>query len=472
MKTRKMFVIGIFAVILTLTFAACDEDNDFTCTHDWGNWFGENMPTCTEPSSGTITRDCKNAGCNETQENEDILPALEHDMQPTENIQKHPTCTEEGLGELACARDGCNHTEEGEVIEPLEHLVKNWEIVTTPFINGKEIRICQRNDCNEAEERDAPSTEGLTFTLINNNTAYSVSTDRVTPLNATVVIIPAEHNGLPVTQIANDAFSGSPRITGIFIPEGIMSIGNNAFRNCTVLTGVILPESVTVIGGAFSRCTNLTITCNSNFITENGVLYNKEKTLLISAYNVSETFVVPNSVTSIGDYAFSYCRGLTSITLPDSLTSIGDRAFYDCNGLTSITLPDSVTSIGDYAFWGCTGLTSITLPNSLTSIGAYAFSYCTGLTNIILPDSVTRIDTAAFQNCTGLTSIIIPESVPYIGNGLLRGCTSLTSITLRRAYNLLSIMSWELGDFATVQSGAGTYTTTNPGNNATWTKVE
>ena len=133
-------------------------------------------------------------------------------------------------------------------------------------------------------------------------------------------------------------------------------------------------------------------------------------------------------VTEIGDKAFDYCRGLTSITIPSSVTKIGDRAFIGCIGLTSITIPDSVTKIGDRAFSFCTGLTSITIPNSVTEIGYEAFYYCTGLTSITIPNSVTEIGNRAFAHCEALTSI--PDSVTEIGNGAFAGCTGLTSITI------------------------------------------
>ena len=110
-------------------------------------------------------------------------------------------------------------------------------------------------------------------------------------------------------------------------------------------------------------------------------------------------------VARIGDYAFSGCTGLTSITIPDSVTSISYSAFSGCDGLTSITIPDSVTSIGNGAFENCTGLTSVTIPDSVTLISAYAFSGCTGLTSVTISDSVTGIDDYAFSGCTGLTKI-------------------------------------------------------------------
>ena len=142
------------------------------------------------------------------------------------------------------------------------------------------------------------------------------------------------------------------------------------------------------------------------------------------------SITIPNSVTSIGEYAFYDCTGLTSITIPNSVTSIGPGSFSGCTSLTSITIPDGVTSIGDWAFLGCTSLTSITLPNSVTSIGNSVFNGCTGLTSITISDGVTSIGNYAFSNCSNLTSITIPDSVTSIGNYAFSNCSSLTSITI------------------------------------------
>jgi hypothetical protein len=137
---------------------------------------------------------------------------------------------------------------------------------------------------------------------------------------------------------------------------------------------------------------------------------------------------IPDSVTSIGDYAFYLCSSLTSATIPNSVTSIGEDAFALCSGLTSINIPDSVTSIGGYVFENCTGLTSVTIGNNVTSIGDYAFYACTGLTSITIPDSVTSIGDGAFYNCTGLTSVTIPDSVTSIGDYAFYNCSSAAII--------------------------------------------
>ena len=135
-------------------------------------------------------------------------------------------------------------------------------------------------------------------------------------------------------------------------------------------------------------------------------------------------------VTSIGDWAFYWCSGLTSVDIPNSVTSIGDYAFYWCYGLTSIDLPNSVTSIGEGAFWNCTYLTSIDIPNSVTDIGNLAFLECCDLTSVTIPNSVTSIGEGAFYGCSDLTSVIIPNSVTSIGERAFSFCSGLTSVTV------------------------------------------
>ena len=127
----------------------------------------------------------------------------------------------------------------------------------------------------------------------------------------------------------------------------------------------------------------------------------------------------------IGEYAFVYCSGLTSLTLPAGITSIGDDAFSGCSGLTSLTLPAGITSIGEYAFSGCSGLTSLNLPAGITSIDKYAFSGCSRLTSLTLPAGITSIGEFAFSYCSGLTSIYVyAEKVPRIGRYAFEGCAS------------------------------------------------
>ena len=137
-----------------------------------------------------------------------------------------------------------------------------------------------------------------------------------------------------------------------------------------------------------------------------------------------------SNYTVVDSDSFSYCSGLTSVTIGNSVTSISDNAFRDCSGLTSIIIPDSVTSIGDNAFFGCSGLTSVTIPDSVTGIGYQAFYNCSSLTSVTIPDSVTTISFATFSGCIGLTSVTIGNSVRNIGSSAFENCSSLTSVTI------------------------------------------
>ncbi len=139
------------------------------------------------------------------------------------------------------------------------------------------------------------------------------------------------------------------------------------------------------------------------------------------------TFV--GEVTTIRDYAFYSCSGLTSVTIPNSVTTIGISAFEGCSGLTSVTIPNSVTEIGISAFLGCSGLTSVTIGNSVTTIGWGTFYNCSSLTSIIIPNSVTTIGDDAFSDCSGLTSVTIGNSVTTIGYWAFHDCSSLESVT-------------------------------------------
>ncbi len=246
----------------------------------------------------------------------------------------------------------------------------------------------------------------------------------------TVVIIDG------VTTIGDWAFYSCDSLTSITIPDSVTTIGDGAFYWCDSLTSVTIPDSVTTIGDcAFSYCdslTSITVDSDNQYFSndEYGVLFNKNKTTLIQypSGNTRTNYTIPDSVTTIGNYAFHSCESLTSVVIPDSVTTIGDSAFKDCNRLTSVTIGDSVTAIGKGAFRYCYSLTSVTIPDSVTTIGDSAFEDCDSLTSVTIPDSVTTIGDYAFYDCNRLTSVTIPDSVTTIGYSAFDECISLTDV--------------------------------------------
>ena len=442
---------------------------------------GKKEATCTEIGWNEYDS-CKRVGCGYTTYQE--IPALGHTGGTAtcteqavctrcnekygdvlghayEETVTPPTCTQKGYTTHTCSRCSDNYVDT--YVDALGH--------TGGTATCTEQAVCTR--CNEKYGELAKHnykdgvcivcgirrpSEGLEYSLSSDGTGYIVS--GIGTCTDKEIIIPSEYNSKPVTSIGERAFADCRNLISVTIPKSVTSIGYDAFAYCDKIMNIYYTGDVAGWCG----------------ISGLDRLRFSSRTLYIGGNKVEGDLIIPDSVTSIGDYAFFGCTGLTSITIGNGVTSIGDSAFRDC-GLTSITIPDSVTSIGFGAFSGCSKLTSITIPDSVTrisgeafldtawydnqpdglvyagkvaykykgtmsnntsitikdgtvGIGDYAFLGCTGLTCITISDSVTIIGEKAFAMCSGLTSITIGNRVTSIGLGAFYECTGLKNISI------------------------------------------
>ncbi len=235
----------------------------------------------------------------------------------------------------------------------------------------------------------------------------------------------------------------SPYLETVIFSEGVEYLRYHTLDSCTALVYVYIPASMDLVDeNAFDECESLrrieVSAGNPDYCSVSGVLYNKEKTLLVRCpRGCTQTVTVVNGTTAIREYAFSDCDQISYVNLPDSVTEIGDWAFYSCSNMTGVTMSPNVIRIGEGAFCYCDNLRYATVPDGVTEIGDLCFNACFRLASVKLGDSVASIGVRAFDGCSALSSVTIPAGVTSIGYRAFSGC-KMSSVDIPEGLTLLS----------------------------------
>ena len=322
-----------------------------------------------------------------------------------------------------------------------------------------------------------------------------------------------------VTDIGTSAFSYCDNLVSVVLPESVKCIGWQSFEGCNNLKSIHIPQSVESIGfGAFQFCYNLDTLVVPNSVTDIGnaaftyiknVIYtgnatgspwgalnvngivdgdfvfsDTDKTKLTAYIGEGGDVVLPENVSSIGEYAFMGCYNIKSVTIPKSITSIGQSAFLyiknvidlsvkynnswgalsingtpDENGFIyadnsksiiaayvgdeqTVVIPNTVRKIGHYAFSNCSKIKNVVIPNSVSSIGECAFYGCNNLISVTLPYSVTNIGRQTFVGCSKMESITIPKSITNMEAYIFYNCPKVTLYVQNGANKLNKYFNW------------------------------
>ena len=295
-------------------------------------------------------------------------------------------------------------------------------------------------DCELLEEISMPGT----VTTVGNSAFYRCK-------NLKNIEIPEG-----VTKIDGSAFIFCSSLEQIKLPQSLVSIGSGAFDNCTSLISVELPDNAIISSDTFKECKNLSdiviSDTNNNYIVKNGILYNKNITrILCYPAGIKDTeFSVPDTVKTIGDFAFYGAKVLESINIPDSVTNIGTDAFGECSGLKEVVIPDSVTSMGEAVFYKCTSLEKVKLSVNITSPNPAVFQYCSSLKEVVLPESMKFISFFMFSYCKEITNIVLPDKLNSVLRSAFQNCDNLKNITVPK--NVTTIQDYAFGYYYDEQS--------------------
>ena len=332
-------------------------------------------------------------------------------------IDVNATCINEGHRYQECTK--CKRVLIEEVIEKEEH------------------QFDELNQCQACKEYKVHKE--LTFKLNNNKDGYILTS--ASGCADSVINIPSIYNDLPVVEIYELAFNNLNTVERVLIPDTVTSINLYAFMGCTSLKEIVIPKSLTYISSSvFESCEKLenvyytgTIADWCNIVFEDTPMKYAEKFYMLDSNNVYyevKEIVIPDTITSIGNYQFYGFDNITKVTIPEGVTNIGHNAFTNCSNLISVDLPSTITNMGDFVFENCSNLKDIELPNTITSMGGGVFAYCESLEEITIPTSIEKIYMMSFVGCTSLKNIVIPDNIYSIDLSAFSGCSGLTNVEI------------------------------------------
>lgn len=475
------------AAAVAFAIAGCNvkepEEGGKNHTHTFTDYVPDGNATCTE--DGTKTAHCSFDGCTETDTVADTDSKLGHSF-VNYAANGDATCTEDGTKTATCERNGCTETDtvadtDSKLGHSFVNYVANGDATCTE--DGTKTATCEHDGCTEkdtvADNGSAghnfkngvclkcgdkqKDTEGLTFELNTAGTGYILAGKG--SATDTDIIIPAEYEGKPVTEIKSKAFYDDDTVVRVFIPDSITTVGASAFWSCGQLKTVKIGSGITKINSnAFQFCDNLAkVDYAANTAKWCGITFGNQyanplyygRNLYMDGELLTE-ISIPSTVKAVNTAAFYGCSA-SSVTLHSKLTTIGNMAFAGCENLTEISIPNSVTSLGDTAFRDCTALKKVSVGNGITKLGINVFLNCgqieyteygnalylgnstngnvmligaknTEITSCTIAETCKLIASDAFRNCASLNEIVIPENITIVSEGAFRDCTALKRV--------------------------------------------
>lgn len=239
--------------------------------------------------------------------------------------------------------------------------------------------------------------------------------------------------------ICDSAFSGCKKLKSIQLPSNVISIGGLAFKDCKSLESFKITRNIKFIKyNPFPGCDSITLEGeNDEYVTIDDCLYSKDRKTLISYNSYKHNDTTNKSVQTIGEYAFSGNKTISSLTITDNVSSIKECAFENCEELRIIKLPTKINHLGDGVSWDCHKLISISIPQGITSIGSFTFANCECLSNIEIPEGVNLIDSYAFENCSSIVSLNFPSSLMTIENSAFDRCENLNDVHFKEGLGII-----------------------------------